>query len=339
MKAKFRSRLANDRSNLGEIAPLGTPFVLIVDPASHCNFKCRFCPTGDLELIQSTGRYQGAMAFDTFKKIIDDLQEFSEPVRVLRLYKEGEPLMNKRFAEMVGYARQSDKIKRIDTTTNGVLLTPKTSEKVIAAGIDQINISVNGIRNEQFVELVKTKVNFERYVDNIKYLYGIRGDCEIYVKAIKENFSEDDQKRFLDIFGDIADRVFFEHLFPNWPGFDDDIIPKDCAVGLYGDEVIERSVCPYIFYSTTINSDGSVSLCVQDWARKLVVGSVAEQSVKDIWLGQRINAHRLSHLNGCRKNNATCGQCQCMSLGVFDNIDSKAEEIKQRLLAAAYHHD
>ncbi len=103
--------------------------------------------------------------------------------------------------------------------------------------------------------------------------------------------------------------------------------------------MIERSVCPYIFYSTTINSDGSVSLCVQDWARKLVVGSVAEQSVKDIWLGQRINAHRLSHLNGCRKNNATCGQCQCMSLGVFDNIDSKAEEIKQRLLAAAYHHD
>ena len=79
MKAKFRSRLASDRSNLGEIAPLGTPFVLIVDPASHCNFKCRFCPTGDLELIQSTGRYQGAMAFDTFKKIIDDLQEFSEP--------------------------------------------------------------------------------------------------------------------------------------------------------------------------------------------------------------------------------------------------------------------
>ncbi len=212
MKAKFRSRLANDRSNLGEIAPLGTPFVLIVDPASHCNFKCRFCPTGDLELIQSTGRYQGAMAFDTFKKIIDDLQEFSEPVRVLRLYKEGEPLMNKRFAEMVGYARQSDKIKRIDTTTNGVLLTPKTSEKVIAAGIDQINISVNGIRNEQFVELVKTKVNFERYVDNIKYLYGIRGDCEIYVKAIKENLPRTIKSGF-SIFSAISPIACFSSIF------------------------------------------------------------------------------------------------------------------------------
>jgi radical SAM protein with 4Fe4S-binding SPASM domain len=337
MKAKFRSRLANNRCDLGTIAPLGTPFVLIVDPASHCNFKCRFCPTGDLELIERTGRYQGAMAFDMFTKIVDDLQAFSEPVRVLRLYKEGEPLMNKRFADMVRYARSSDKIERIDTTTNGVLLTPKTSEKIVDAGIDQINISVNGLRSEQFVDLVRTKVNFERYVDNIRYLYSIRGHCEIYVKAIKENLSEDDQKRFLEIFGDIADRVFFEHLFPNWPGFDDDIIPKDCAVGLYGDEVVERAVCPYIFYSTTINSDGTVSLCVQDWARKLVVGSVAEASVKDIWLGQRLNAHRLSHLNGCRKDNATCSQCQCMSLGVFDNIDARAGNIKERLLAADYH--
>jgi MoaA/NifB/PqqE/SkfB family radical SAM enzyme len=336
MAATFRSRLAGHRRDLGALAPLGTPFVLIVDPASHCNFKCRFCPTGHLELIEATGRYQGSMAFDTFTRIIDDLQEFHEPVRVLRLYKEGEPLMNKRFADMVRYARSSDKIERIDTTTNGVLLTPKNSEKIIEAGIDQINISVNGLGNEQFVALVKTKVNFERYVENIKYLYSIRGNCEIYIKAIKENLSEDDQKRFLDIFSDIADRVFFEHLFPNWPGFDDEIIPRQCAVGLYGDEVLERSVCPYIFYSTTINSDGSVSLCVQDWARNLVVGDVANETVRDIWLGQRLNSHRLSHLNGCRKSDATCGQCQCMSLGVFDNIDGKAEEIKQRLVAAEY---
>lgn len=338
MKAKYRSRLADKRTDLGQVAPLATPFVLIVDPASHCNFKCRFCPTGEPELIAATGRYQGPMALDTFKKIIDDLQEFPDPVRVLRLYKEGEPLMNKRFAEMVRYARASDKVERIDTTTNGVLLTPKISEKIIAAGIDQINISVNGLRSEQFVELVRTKVNFERYVENIKYLCSIKGHCEVYVKAIQENLSEDERKRFLDIFGDIADRVFFEHLFPNWPGFESDIIPTQCSVGLYGDEVVERSVCPYIFYSTTINSDGSVSLCVQDWARKLVVGSVAEESVRDIWLGKRLDAHRVAHLNGRRKSDPTCAQCQCMSLGVFDNIDSRAGEIKERMALADYHH-
>lgn len=338
MKAKFRNRLVDKRADLGQVAPLGTPFVLIVDPASNCNFKCRFCPTGEPELIKATGRYQGPMAFDTFTKIIDDLQEFPEPVKVLRLYKEGEPLMNKRFADMVRYARASDKIERIDTTTNGVLLTPKTSEAIIAAGIDQINISVNGVRSEQFLELVRTKVNFDRFVANIKYLYSIKGDCEIYIKAIEENLTPDDRKLFLDTFGDIADRVFFEHLFANWPDFESDIIPQETSIGHYGDEVLERSVCPYIFYSTTINSDGSVSLCVQDWARKLVVGSVEEQSVRDIWLGQRLNAHRLAHLSGCRKDNPTCAHCQSVSHAVIDNIDNRAMEIKERLAGANYHH-
>jgi sulfatase maturation enzyme AslB (radical SAM superfamily) len=339
MKAKIRSRLAgpDQRQDLGEIAPLDVPFVLIVDPASTCNFKCRFCPTGHPDLIKSTGRYQGPMRFDIFTKLIDDLQAFAKPVRVLRLYKEGEPLMNKRFADMVAYAKASDRIQRIDTTTNGALLTPKNSEKIIAAGIDQINISVNGVRAEQFSDLVKTKVDFDRYVENIRYLYSIKGDCEIYVKAIFENMSEDDRKRFLDVFGDIADRIFFEHLFRNWPEFESDLFPESFHVGQYGDVPLERAVCPYIFYSMTVNSDGTVSLCIQDWARKLVVGSVNVENVRDIWLGGTLNAHRMAHLNGCRKDHATCADCGVMSFGVHDNIDTQAGQIKSRLIMEQYH--
>ena len=339
MRAQVRSRLVepNKRQNLSEIAPLGTPLVLLVDPASSCNFKCVFCPTGDLELIRSTGRYQGAMKFSIFTKLIDDLQAFARPIKVLRLYKEGEPLMNKNFAEMVRYAKQSGRIERIDTTTNGALLSPKTSEKIIEAGIDQINISVNGVSDQQFFDLVKQKVKFEKYVDNIKYLYSIKGKCEIYVKAIYENISEDDRKRFMDTFGDIADRIFFEHLFKNWPGFEPEFLNAEFQVGQYGDPPLERLVCPYIFYSMTVNSDGTVSLCVQDWARKLVVGSVHDQSIKEIWLGKALNDHRIAHLNGCRKDNKTCADCGCMSFGVHDNIDLDAPRIKERLVADNYH--
>lgn len=338
LAAEYRSRLSNSeaRTNLGEIAPLSSPFVLIVDPASHCNLKCRFCPTGHPKLIEQTGRYQGAMPFETFKKIVDDLEDFSSPIKVLRLYKEGEPLMNKNFAEMIRYGKQSKKVMRIDTTTNGVLLTPNNSEKIIDAGINQINISVNGLKEEQFQELVRTKVNFDRYVKNIEYLFSIKGECTIYVKAIQENLTAEDQKRFIDIFGNISDRIFFEHLFPNWPGFTDDIIPKDGKVALYGGEVKEQSVCPYIFYTTTINSDGTVSLCIQDWARTLVVGDVKNQSLRDIWLGQLINTHRMAHLEGLRKANKTCGDCGVMKYSVYDNLDNQSEEIKKRLGSGHY---
>lgn len=338
MKAEFRNRLSanSDRKNLGAVAPLRSPFVLIVDPASHCNLQCPFCPTGHRDLIALNGRYQGPMSLELFEKIIGDLNDFPDMVRVLRLYKEGEPLMNRHFAEMISIARKSGRVEKIDTTTNGVLLTPRNSERIVAAGIDQINISVNGLSSEQFWDTVKTRVNFARYVENIKYLYSIKGDCIIYIKAIQENLSVYDQKRFLEIFGEISDRIFFEHLFPNWPGFDDEIIPKDSSVGLYGGEVREQSVCPYIFYSTTVNSDGTVSLCIQDWARRLVVGDLNRQSLFEIWSGDPINQHRIRHLEGRRKENATCRDCGVMSHSVYDDIDQQAAQILDRLARNIY---
>jgi radical SAM protein with 4Fe4S-binding SPASM domain len=338
MKAEFRNRLSAkiDRNDLGALAPLRSPFVLIVDPASHCNLRCPFCPTGHRDLIAKNGRYQGPMSLDLFEKIIRDLNDFPDKLRVLRLYKEGEPLMNRFFPEMVSIARKSGRVEKIDTTTNGVLLTPRNSERIIEAGIDQINISVNGLSTEQFVELVKTKVNFSRYVENIKYLYSIKGGCTIYVKAIQENLSTDDQKRFLEIFGDISDRIFFEHLFPNWPGFDDEIIPKDGNVGLYGGEVREQLVCPYIFYSTTVNSDGTVSLCIQDWARNLIVGDLNFQTLFDVWSGEQITQHRIRHLQSRRKENATCRNCGVMSYSVYDDIDDQALRILARLENGVY---
>lgn len=153
-----------------------------------------------------------------------------------------------------------------------------------------------------------------------------------------ENLSEDEKKRFLDTFGDIADRIFFEHLFPNWPEFDDEIIPKNSTVAEYGGEVREQSVCPNIFYSTTVNSDGTVSLCIQDWEHKLIVGDVRNESLKDVWLGQRINAHRIAHLEGCRKNNKTCADCGAMAYALHDDLDQQAADIRDRLIAENYYH-
>ncbi|MBF0180654.1 MAG: radical SAM protein [Magnetococcales bacterium] len=335
MKAEYQARTMDpqQRSDLGRVLPLATPFVVMVDPASHCNYRCRFCATGNRELIAATGRYQGPMALDLFRKIVDDLREFPDPIRVLRFYKEGEPLLNRHLPEMIRYARESGRVGRIDMTTNGSLLSPRLNERLIDAGIDQINISVNGVNDAQFLQYVRTRTRFAKYVENIRHLHSIRGKCEIYVKAIQENLSAEEQQRFLEVFGEIADRIFFEHISPAWPGYAFEEMPMDFTIGHYGQEVLERRVCPYFFYLTVINSDGTVSLCVQDWARKLLIGDVRQESLKEIWHGQRITAHRLAHLEGRRKEDPTCAICQVMSYGVLDNIDAATDDIRERLLA------
>ena len=336
MKAKIKPRInLENRTRLEEVIPLSTPMILFVDPASTCNFKCKFCPTGDRQLMKDTGRWQGLMDFSLYEKIIDDLKEFDEPLKVLRLYKEGEPFLNKRFANMVRYAKESGVVKYIDTTTNGYLLEPERIKPILDAGLDRINISVNGMSDEQFLEFTGVKVDFEKYVENIYSLYEIKGDCEICIKIAGDFLSEEEKDRFLDTFGNYADRIFIENVAPCWPEFDvEDRLGVVITKGIYDQPIGDVNTCPYIFYSISVNSDGSVSLCFLDWAHKLLIGDVRKQSLKEIWEGEALFQHQIEQLRGKRKENPVCWQCGQLSHCLPDNIDPYVATIAERLLAS-----
>ncbi len=335
MKAEIKKRIESDnnRVNLGNVLPLETPYVLMIDPSSACNHKCKFCPTGDNKLIKSTERFVGTLDYGKFQKIIDDCSDFKNPIKVLRLYKVGEPLVNQRFSQMIEYARSNSNIIKIETTTNGMGFNKELNRNIIKAGINQINISVNGVSSERIYHFTRTKLDFKKYVENIKDLYENKGDCEIYIKAIKQNLTEDEQKYFFDIFGNMADRIFLENISPAWPEFDFDDIPMEFEAGHYGQEICERQVCPFLFYVMVVNSDGLVSTCVQDWKQKMIVGDTAKESIKDIWLGDNLNQYRYDHLNGNKKEYSACQNCLVMSHGVLDNIDSMAKTIKSKMLS------
>ncbi len=336
MKAEIKPRInLENRTRLEEVIPLSTPMILFVDPASTCNFRCKFCPTGNRELIKDTTRWQGRMDFDLYKKIIDDLKEFDEPLKVLRLYKEGEPLLNNRFADMIRYAKASGAVKYIDTTTNGYLLEPERIETILDAGLDRINISVDGMSDQQFLEFTGVKVNFEKFVENIRYLYEAKGDCEICIKTAGDFLSEEDKARFFDTFGNHADRIFVENVAPCWPEFDvEDRLGVQITRGIYNQPIGEVNTCPYIFYSISVNSDGSVSLCFLDWAHKLLIGDVREESLKEIWEGDALFQHQIDHLRGKRKASPVCGQCGQLSHCLPDNIDPYIGMLAERLLAS-----
>lgn len=333
MKAENKPRInLEGRTALEKVIPLSTPFVLFVDPASTCNFRCTFCPTGDKELIKETGRWQGRMNFSIFEKIIDNLKEFRNPLKVLRLYKEGEPLLNKRLPDMIKLAKSSGCVDYIDTTTNGYLLTPENTQKLVESGLDRINISIDGLSNEQFHEFTRTKVDFDSFVKNIEHFYNNRGDCEVCIKMPGDELSEDDKQRFFDTFGNYADRISLENFAPCWPEFDvEERTGIDISAGIYNQPIQEVSTCPYIFYSLAVNSDGSVSLCFLDWARKLPVGDLRNESLMEIWKGETLRQHQIAHLQGKRKENEVCGQCGQLSHCMPDNIDPYADELLERM--------
>jgi radical SAM protein with 4Fe4S-binding SPASM domain len=334
MKAQIKPRInLEGRTRLETVIPLETPFVIFIDPSSACNFKCTYCPTGHLDLIKDTKRYQGVLKLEIYKKIIDDLKDFKKNIKVLRLYKDGEPFLNKNLAEMISYAKSSKKVDYIDTTTNASLMTKERLKPVLDAGIDKINISIDGMNNETYESFTKTKLEFSEIVENVKWLYRNKGNTEVVVKIPADIINEKEKKEFFEVFGDYSDRIFVENFAPCWPEFD---VEKHTGVkitkGIYQQEITETNTCPYIFYSFSVNADGLVSSCFLDWKRKLIIGDVRVQSMKEIWNSKKMNDLRIMHLEGKRKKIDSCGSCGQLSHCLPDNIDKFANEIKDNLL-------
>ena len=333
MRAEFKPRIDLDnRTKLETVIPLSVPYIINVDPTDKCNFQCKFCPTGNRDLMaQTPGRDFGAMDFDLYKKIIDDIAEFEHPIKVLRLYKDGEPLLNKNFANMVKYAKDKKCAERVDTTTNASALTPEKSIQIIEAGLDRINISIYGVNTEQYKNFSSNKIDFEKLVNNVKFFYENKKQCEMLVKINGDLISKEDAQFFLDTFGDITDRIYIESVMSCWPEFKFRVgVETNNEVGIYKQDIKEVSACSYIFYSFSINSDGTASTCFLDWSRDLIIGDAKIQKVKDIWRGDAMRKHQLMMLNGERKNHPICRDCGQMTHGMPDSIDEHRKAILER---------
>ncbi len=331
MSAKVAPRInLLERTPLQEVVPLSTPFVLFVDPSSACNFRCKFCPTSSPELYPETRRPK-LMPYSLFEKIVADLSAFPVPLKVLRLYKDGEPFLNPRLPEMIALARSAGIAQCIDTTTNGSLLTPDRALAAIEAGLDRINISLGGMSDDDFFRFTGATVSFKDFVKNIQEIYEHKGNCTIFIKAVDELLDEEKKKRFMDIFSPIVDTLHIEHVAPCWPEFDvESRLNVTIKEGIYGQRVQNVDTCPYVFYTMSVNAEGSVSVCFLDWSHDNLIGDVKNEHLEEIWQGEQMQEYRLKMLRGERSSISFCRGCKQLSHCLADNIDPYRDEILAR---------
>lgn len=333
MKARRIPRIdLHDRIELKNALPLRTPYVIYIDPCDTCNFRCKFCPSGNLELMKSTkGRGHGPMDFEVYKSIIDRLEEFQDPIRVVRLYKEGEPLVNPRFADMVRYAKASKKVLRVDTTTNASLLTPERSLEILDAGLDRLNISIEGVNANHYQEFSGYKLDYRKFVENIAFFYEHKGNCEMNIKINGDILTPEQEEEFYRTFGDITDGISVERTIEYWPKYNDMKVEFDETVSLLGGKSKEVQVCPYVFYEMCINSNGSYSLCRFDWNHAMILDQHVSYppTPKKIWDSITLWNFQQQFLKKQRKMMTvlSCPKCGILKQGVPEDLDEFAEEI------------
>ncbi len=320
-----------ERQPLESVIPLSSPYLIRIDPSNVCNFRCEFCPTGDAELLKSVGRPKGIMDYDLFCKIIDDISEFEYKLKKLYFYKDGEPLLNKKLPDMIRYAKSKGVAEEYWITTNGSLLNPQINYQLIDAGLDLIRISIEAVSSEGYQKIAKIKLDYEKLKENIAHLYAQRKNCKIHVKIVDSGLSDKEKQKFYDDFANISTSTHIDSLM-GWSMSES----KDFTLGTNpnkspdGANLISKQVCPFPFYTLTINFDGTVSVCCVDWSHNTLVGDIKAQSLKSIWLGEELFKFRKMHLQKERYQNKACSNCQYLDT-LQDNIDQYADVILQKL--------
>ena len=133
---------------------------LRISITDRCNFRCIYCmPAEGLKWLAR-----------------EDLLRFEEIVRLTRVFVHrygvrtiritgGEPLVRVKVEELVGMINDLDPTLDITMTTNGVLLREK-ADRLAAAGLKRINISLDTLNAQRFHDMARADM-FKRTMDGI----------------------------------------------------------------------------------------------------------------------------------------------------------------------------
>jgi len=334
MKEEYK----HPRTRLADVVPLPAPFSVYVDPCGCCNFKCRFCPTNNSEY--NVEERHKMMHLTVFEKITNDLSLFEEQVKVINLFGFGEPLLNPCVPYMVDTLKKLELCREVRLYTNGSLLTPVLNERLITSGIDMIRISVEALSSEGYKDICGITLDYNVFISNIKDLYiRSRGtNTKISAKIISSTLTTNqDLEMFTDIFAPISDHHFVEAEENYWIGYN----AKNSGLLLPGaiTKTVDytdgncSSICSYPLTDLMIFSNGKVGVCCADWRMDTVLGDVLNETLQDIWTGNKLYEFRMKQISGQRKELPSCCACKRISP---DSIDNDAKIILCKLQDFTY---
>lgn len=314
-----------NRRHLRDLLPLKKPFSIFIEPTNICNFRCTPCVHGS-DTTRNDLKPFKHMDMEIFKKIISDIKNWEGgKLRLLRLAILGEPLLHPQFTEMVRIAKETDVAERVDTFSNGSLLTKEISEKLVDHGLDYIRFSIYSVLHDRHKEVTQVDCEINQIRHNIATLKKIkdakRSQIPYVLVKMFDSFSEENEV-FVNMYKDIADEVGFEKVHDATKYTENNLIKA-----YYKDEKIEKlvraeykknlnnlTVCPRPFMALSINSCGDVLMCTHDAPRATKIGSVEKNSLEEIWNSEELFEFRKMQLLGNQHENRLCKNCDWYKL-------------------------
>ncbi|MAQ88972.1 MAG: hypothetical protein CMM03_03870 [Rhodopirellula sp.] len=291
------------------------PIHIDLELSNSCNYRCSFCP-------YSVPKPQRPKGFNSdlsnimmpMKLVTKALTESAAlGARALELGYNTEPLLYPHLFEVIKLARNLGFVD-IRMGTNGSLLEPKLSAKLIEAGLTQLQVSVDAI-DEDTYKLSRNSMLYNKVVFNIKRFLDIRRSLASDLPLLRLTYVMTPQNRknsdqFLEQWGDLADQVTLQDLFVYENVNEQNSGVSDAApLTLHSNDINTDSNCYMPKVRLSIKSDGTVHPCCTVPGMSLKVGNLNEMSISDIWNSPSFMRIRSSHIDGTWKANKICSDC------------------------------
>lgn len=137
------------------------PYIMLLDPTNVCQLRCALCATGQ----QQYARPKGIMAFQTFKKIIDEIGDY---LFLINISGWGEPFLNPQLLDFVNYASQKN-VNTLVSTNFSHKFGQQKMEEIIKSGLGILVVSLDGITPKVYNQY-RIGGNFQQVIKNIKLL-------------------------------------------------------------------------------------------------------------------------------------------------------------------------
>lgn len=131
-----------------------------VEVTDMCNLFCPMC------IRNAWGENLGRMSAVTFERILDSVLRI-QPVPTIFLGGMGEPLFHPEAINWITKAKNAG--VKVEIITNGTILTPKISQRLIDCNLDKLWVSIDGASDEVYND-IRAGGNFSKVLDNLQTL-------------------------------------------------------------------------------------------------------------------------------------------------------------------------
>lgn len=284
-----------------------------IETVNACNARCPMCTIDDWT------RQTPVMRMDLFRKIADEISQNADSVQRVSLYRDGEPLLDKKLPDRIAILKDGG-VRQVTISTNVGLLNEARAQAILEAGIDLVILSIDSLQKDIY-EAIRVRLVHEEVMENAMRFIAlrdrIRPSCRIWVRMIRQESNYGEWPEFEAFWRSRLgpdDRVNF-HLLHNW------------GDQLTGFKAVAPSFepklpCVALWSLMVIFGNGDVPLCNVDYNNKFPTGSVATQSIAEVWQSAIAMERRRMHLSGDKARLPVCGNCN-----VWDEPPDKEDRI------------